>query len=214
MWPTPKTAGDDQVYDPVEDSFFLLDCLEEEKTFLDTFSSPVVLEIGSGSGIVSTFAHSLTPRGAYFATDINPIACQITQKTWDLNNTPTSDPIEVIRGSLVPLRPHSVDVLLFNPPYVPSENVPDTPASDRDDKWIYLALDGGKDGMEVTNIVLDNLDSILSPTGCAYILFCARNFPDQVQKRMEEKGWDVKTFGTRKAGWERLSVLRFTRRRR
>lgn len=211
MWPTPRTATDDQVYDPVEDSFFLLDCLEQEHNFLETLKSPLVLEIGSGSGIVSTFAHSLIPKASYFATDINPVACEITKKTWDMNNSQTANGIEAIRASLVPFRANSVDVLVFNPPYVPTEDVPPLPEKEIDDKWLYLALDGGKDGMEVTNIVLESLDNILSPTGCAYILFCARNFPDQIKQNMEAKGWEVKEFGTRKAGWERLTVLRFRR---
>lgn len=211
MWPTPRTASDEQVYDPVEDSFFLLDCLEQDHEFLQTLLCSVVLEIGSGSGIVSTFTHSLLPRASYFSTDVNPIACEITKKTWSMNNAPTCDGIEAIRASLVPFRANSVDVLVFNPPYVPSEDVPPLPERDVDDRWLFLALDGGENGMEVTNVVLENLDNVLTPTGCAYILFCARNFPDQVKETMEAKGWQVKEFGTRKAGWERLSVLRFKR---
>ena len=103
---------------------------------------------------------------------------------------------------------------MFNPPYVPEEVVPQMPAvdDDADDGWLDLALVGGKDGMEVTWLLLDALDDVLSrERGCAMILFCKRNNPEQVAKTMEERGWKVALVGERKAGWEVLSIWRFSR---
>lgn len=209
MQPTPKTVNHDLVYEPCEDSFFMLDCLEKEPK-PQYPAAPLVLEIGSGSGIVSTFVHSLWgSKAIYMATDLNLNACENTLQTWELNNPAGTQQIEAIQASLVPLRPRSVDVLIFNPPYVPSEDVPEVPDSKDNDRWIYLALDGGEDGMEVTRLLLDQLDDVLTPTGCAYILFCARNKPKEQQAMMESRGWKVSWLDTRKAGWEVLSVLRF-----
>ena len=56
--PTPSTshltaADFDSVYEPAEDTFILLDALEADLSLLA--NSRVCLEIGSGSGCVSTF---------------------------------------------------------------------------------------------------------------------------------------------------------------
>lgn len=204
MKPTPHYALHPQVYEPCEDSFFLIDCLEVDETHLQSFVSPVVVEIGSGSGVLSAFAHSMLPKALFFATDINLAACETTSKTCSA--------IEPIRASLMTcLRPNSVDILIFNPPYVPTMEVPSRPSSDVDNRWLDLALDGGDDGMEITSLVLEGLKYWLAPGGSAYILFCASNRPKDVMARMTAAGWSVTDLGTRRAGWEILTVLRFDR---
>ena len=51
---------------------------------------------------------------------------------------------------------HAVDILLFNPPYVPTEtDEADTAQQDAD---IAGAWAGGQDGMEVTDILLDQVE--------------------------------------------------------
>ncbi|VDN12221.1 unnamed protein product [Dibothriocephalus latus] len=65
MIPTPCTDLLTQpqfsdVYPPSEDSFLFLDALEKDITFLTDHLKPaVVMEIGSGSGVISTFLSKL-----------------------------------------------------------------------------------------------------------------------------------------------------------
>lgn len=236
MLPTPITSSlnFNQVYEPAEDSFLLLDLLEQELPFISarhasSSTTPIVLEIGTGSGIVTTFFHKqILPSAIYLATDLNLHACTACQKTWTQNKGRRGR-LDTIRGSLgTALRPHIVDYLVFNPPYVPDEIVPPMPVSQKNsadisggsssegydddhESWLDLALLGGTDGMEVTWKVLNDLDSILAPTGIAYILFCKRNKPEQVAKEMETRGWRTECVGERKAGWEVLSVWKFWR---
>lgn len=114
-------------------------------------------------------------------------------------------------------------MLLFNPPYVPSETLPALPRSgigDGDDadglgtdlELLALATDGGKGGMEVTSRLLQQLDEILEATrGVAYVLFCGRN---RVEGWDAREGWEVRRVEESggKGGWERLRVLRFARK--
>ncbi|EGV61362.1 S-adenosylmethionine-dependent methyltransferase [Yamadazyma tenuis] len=219
MLPTPilKDLDYDNVYEPSEDSFLLLDCFEDENTFLSQkfgIGSPIITEIGTGSGIVTSFLmKNILPNGFYVATDVNPHACVSSINTIRLNN-PDSAKIDVCQMSLTTaILPHTIDILIFNPPYVPAEEVPEIPQQYRDSRWLDLALLGGSDGMEVTWQLLDSLDSIISETGLAYILFCARNKPDLVKLEMEKRMWVVDKIIERKAGWEVLSVLRFMKRK-
>lgn len=225
MLPTPVVPffPDDKVYEPSEDSYLLMDSLEADSQFLQgRFGSrvPLILEIGTGSGIVVTFLQRLILPGAIcIASDVNRHACRTVLNTASANETIHSgglsprDAIDTCQMALTSgIRKGEIDVLLFNPPYVPAEDVPIIPASEEDPTWLDLALLGGEDGMGVTQVVLDSLHEILEPTrGVAYILFCARNKPDQIAEEMRQRGWAVETVLGRRAGWEVLTVLKFTR---
>lgn len=213
----------DRVYEPAEDTFLFLDLFEtlHEKEYFKskqfTNKAPTVLEIGSGSGVISTFIsqYRIVPNSINFATDINLVALETTKGTHE-NNKPVNEPFDVIRSNLTDsFRKNQIDVILFNPPYVPSEDIPEIPYTDDDTNsaWLDLALVGGDDGMRITNIVLENLDNTLSINGEAYILFCARNNHPKVTLEFKEKytNFDVESVMERKCGWEELAIYRFTK---
>lgn len=211
MLPTPIVKADyDKVYEPSEDSFLMLDSLEQEKPFLlEKFNKycPIMLEIGSGSGIVTSFfQNQIINNSICLTTDLNPNACKTTLITGQLNKNQFIDSIQSNLNSSI--RNNSIDVLIFNPPYVPAESVPDIPKDENAYEWLDLALEGGEDGMIVTNQLLNNLELILSNNGIAYILFCARNKPVEIMKQLESKSWSSELIIFRKAGWEELSVYK------
>ena len=136
---------------------------------------------------------------------------------------------------LAPLRAGTADVLVFNPPYVPTDELPAQDDArlaaagdevegstmsasarfDRDSYLLSLSYAGGRDGMEITDRLIDALPASLSGRGCAYILLCAGNKPDEVKARIQEFGpeWRVLTVGDsgKQAGWEKLQVIRIWR---
>lgn len=223
MLPTPETShvDVDRVYEPAEDSFVLLDALEQESQSLKNNYSQggtVCLEIGSGSGIVSAFVAHILPNIIYLTTDINFHCCEATLETFDKNESSRKSFVDSINGPLADSLRIRPDIILFNPPYVPSSEDVDPslqsqlPEDKNDSTWLDYALDGGKDGMQITNVLLDQLHEILSENGVAYILFCKRNHPEEVAKRMKQSyHWNVKLIFERKAGWEVLSVWEFRR---
>ncbi|KAJ1509510.1 S-adenosylmethionine-dependent methyltransferase [Coelomomyces lativittatus] len=76
------------VYDPAEDTFLLLDALELEiqNGVLPTLKPTIIVEIGSGSGCVSTFLTMHLPKCAVsITTDINFIANVATLTTSKVN---------------------------------------------------------------------------------------------------------------------------------
>ena len=62
------------VYEPSEDTFLLLDALFADRAALRT--SRVIVEIGPGSGVVSTYLAKLT-HSKVLAVDINEAACAL-----------------------------------------------------------------------------------------------------------------------------------------
>ena len=104
------------VYEPSEDTFLLLDALFADRAALR--ASKTIVEIGPGSGVVATYLAKLTQNNVV-AVDINEAACALTMRTADANGAR----VDVVRGDLCgALRSYSVDALVFNPPYVPTED--------------------------------------------------------------------------------------------
>jgi len=223
-----------------------------------TSPPPLVVEVGPGSGVVIAFltAHASAIFGTRNiitgAVDMNRHACVATSETVRKAVSGQTEPehkrdkttasmafIGAVQGDLVaPLRDGSVDVLVFNPPYVPTAELPsreeygdgggdgttktttaEGSSYEEDSYLLALSYAGGKNGMETTDRLLDSLPRVLSDRGCAYILLCAQNKPEEVKERVRglEVGgggkWEVKTVGSsgKKAGWERLQIIRIWR---
>lgn len=247
MLPTPSTShvSFDNIYEPAEDSYLLLDTLSasSETEFLSTrfppsTPSPLVLEVGVGSGVVLAFvaanAQTIFNRSdvAFLGSDVNTLAAKAATQTVDLaiaEIAPQIRPAPVSFGVAVAdlasaVREKDVDVLIFNPPYVPTEDLPapldDTAMSsgavfERDSKLLELSYAGGVDGMETTDRLLDQLPTILSERGVAYVLLCAQNKPEAVKASIRARpgGWNAETvgFSGKKAGWEKLVIVRIWR---
>jgi release factor glutamine methyltransferase len=89
---------------------------------ISAISPAICVEIGCGSGIVITSLSSvLGPSSFYIAVDINPEAVQCTKETLSTHSVLTSGCInDNMLTSLMPRLAGAVDILLFNPPYVPT----------------------------------------------------------------------------------------------
>lgn len=245
MLPTPSTdhVCFDQVYEPAEDSYLLLDTLSSpsETKFLqerfDNGAPPLVLEVGVGSGVVLAFvagnAQTIFGRSDVLTlgTDVNSFACrasaQTVRGTVAERDGGRSVFLDVVNGDLASaIRPASVDVFIFNPPYVPAE-LPDlsqlgcynTVANgtkttfEQDSFLLELSYAGGEDGMVVTNRMLEQIPVILSKDrGVGYVLLCAQNKPEEVKQQIRAwgLGWNAETVGSsgKKAGWEKLVIVR------
>lgn len=229
----------DSVYEPAEDSFILLDALEVDAAELRASKPTICLEIGSGSGIASAFLSTIVdPASALFmSTDINPEACLATHATSILNRahlnpihtnlvSPILERLEAAGGA---------DVLVFNPPYVPTDE--DELTKTQLEAEIGATWAGGVDGMVVTNVVLDLLPRILNPNGGRiYLVAVSANQPAQIVSNMAEHGFDgevshvserfpqcirvsdrhlvsvLQIILKRRAGREMLHVIKLTRR--
>jgi release factor glutamine methyltransferase len=252
MLPTPSTShvAFERIYEPAEDSFLFLDTLssEREKAFLkERFNAPTcknalneptpfVVEIGTGSGVVLSFVHAhseiIFGRADILTAgvDVNQYACEATAQTVMIAQKEQAEHeksygfyLGNILGDLTtPLRSGMVDILIFNPPYVPTPELPSLPDSasrisqpsfEEDSHFLALSYAGGADGMETTDRLLDALPDILSrDRGCAYILLCAQNKPEDIKQRMRSRGpeWRAETVGSsgKNAGWEKLQIIR------
>lgn len=217
----------DHIYEPSEDTFLLIDALELELSFLHKIKPLITLEIGTGSGIViSALAQYLTHQShGFYAIDINKFACDAAKRTSHANNTN----VEVINMDLLTsFKSKSIDLLIFNPPYVPT--LPDECEIDvleqnkfydkeaeesylkaNDEKMLIKSWAGGIDGCEVINRLIPKLDDILAPDGIFYLLLIKDNNPEKIIKDLKECGFKSQQIIDRKICGEHLLVLKIQR---
>jgi release factor glutamine methyltransferase len=110
------------VYEPAEDTYLFVDTLHADADFLAQRKPRICIEVGGGSGCVSAaLAQVLREKqmaSLHLVTDINPRAVEACEATFAANGVTRCD---VIRCDLLgSLRGSLVDVLMFNPPYVPT----------------------------------------------------------------------------------------------
>ncbi|XP_031567248.1 methyltransferase N6AMT1-like [Actinia tenebrosa] len=194
------------VYEPAEDSFLMMDALEKDVEFLKERRPTLCVEVGSGSGVLISFLASILGNSAYYlTTDINAQAAVCTRKTVDVNGYHVCPVVTNLLDGLIPRLNGKVDVLLFNPPYVV------TPSHEVGSFGIEASWAGGVKGREVIDKFLPLVPSLLSKTGCFYLVTIAENKPEEIKKLLQDLGnLGCTTVMQRRAGPERLSILKFT----
>jgi release factor glutamine methyltransferase len=104
-----------------------------------------VVEVGTGSGCIAITLKLERPDWSISTIDISADALKMAK-----NNAKTygvADKINFLQGSfLQPVRGKSIDILVSNPPYIPSKVV-DTLDQEVKHYEPHLALDGGEDGI-------------------------------------------------------------------
>lgn len=180
----------EQVYQPAEDSHLLATVACETIP-----SDSLVLDVGTGSGYVGATVAAET-NARVIGADLNPHAVRQASERG----------IEVVRGDLVaPFRDASFDVVLFNPPYLPTE------PEEAGDDWMELALSGGESGREVVDPFLRRVGRVLVPEGFVLLLVSTLTGVDDVVGVAAEQGFSAAVLEEQSFPFETLSVLKLVR---
>ncbi|PIA17072.1 S-adenosyl-L-methionine-dependent methyltransferase [Coemansia reversa NRRL 1564] len=200
------------VYEPAEDTYLLLDALENDRAELQKQQPTICVEIGAGSGCVTAFLGQLLDplTTLIISTDINPAAVDATIETVARNPSPAVF-FQCRTRFLQSLDSHlhgNIDILMFNPPYVV------TPTTEIDSTDEASAWAGGKNGREVLDKLLPQIPQLLSPDGRFYLVVIEQNKPDDIIQALSVHGLSGERILSRKAGREHLSILRFISHRK
>jgi release factor glutamine methyltransferase len=138
------------VYSPGEDSYLLL---KHAKPIL----KGRVLDMGTGSGILAIEAAQHPDVSIVVAVDIDIKAIKHTRKRAEIGGIH----LDLRHGDLFePIKNEFFDIILFNPPYLPSEGAPDEPI------WA-----GGNKGSEIINRFLEEASKHLFKTGIILMIY-------------------------------------------
>jgi release factor glutamine methyltransferase len=105
-----------------------------------------IADVCTGSGAIAvTLAHELRA-ARVIATELSPAAAAMARRNAERNGV--ADRIDVRDGDLTaPLAGEVLDVLVSNPPYIPSRDIASLSAEVRAEP--RMALDGGADGLDL-----------------------------------------------------------------
>ncbi len=157
-----------ETYDPGDDTFLLLRAaLKEVKP------SDYVLEVGCGRAVISGEMAKIARR--VIAVDINPHAMGIAR----------SKGLEAIRTDLFKGLKGKFDLILFNPPYLP------TFEEEKVDGWINYAYDGGPTGRDTINRFLEGLKDHLKTEGRALLLVSSADDIEEVLSKASAEGFEA-----------------------
>ena len=181
---------DDLVYIPSDDTFLLAENLEIKE-------GQSVLEIGTGSGLVSMYASLLTDDVT--ATDINYNALELAEKNFKLNNINT---IRLEFGDLFePVKNEKFDVILFNTPYLPTDS------DDIINDDLNYAFDGGLDGRKVIDRFIDQVSNHLKDKGIVQIIQSSLSDNDRTLDMFDRNGFVAEIAESEKFFFEEIVLI-------
>lgn len=171
------------VYPPREDTYFLLEHLEE----LD-FDGKQAIEIGCGNGLVTV---KMAEKGAEVtAVDINEEAVEETGKK--VKEEGVDGRVTVLESDLFDSVEEKFDLIVFNPPYLPGEE------TEGDEKWR-----GGEKGIELTERFLHAASNYLNEGGEILFIASSRSKIEEL-----EKTFDIEVVESRELWFETLYLCR------
>lgn len=121
------------------------------------------LDVCTGSGCIAISLAAERPQATVIATDLSPDACALAQE--NAQALGVADRVTVLQGDLFAPVPagERFQVVVSNPPYIASEEIPGLSAEVRREP--KLALDGGPDGLVAVRRVVTGARQWLEPGG-------------------------------------------------
>ncbi|EAR95128.1 methyltransferase small domain protein (macronuclear) [Tetrahymena thermophila SB210] len=199
----------DQVYRPNDDSYLMIEALNlEAENSIE--QGALIVEIGSGSGILINHLVSFLDKknkssSLAIAIDINYDANILTQKYANHYHLSQVECVntDVAEGLYNRLKGQA-DVVICNPPYVPTEDEEVASAYQKlyqKDKLlkegkmeemkkincIEASYAGGEDGMVVTQNMIDTSLDLLAPNGSLYIFLIFENGVESIVKAIQQE---------------------------
>ena len=130
-------------------------------------AKPLVVDVGTGTGCIILSLAAELRDGVFVGLDISPEALSLAKENAALTGL-EGRVLFAESDGCGEFDPASVDVLVSNPPYIPSRVVDGLDAHIRDHEP-RLALDGGPDGLDVYRALLLDAVMVLKPGGGVFL---------------------------------------------
>jgi len=178
--------------------------------FLSTLNSQpsTALDFCTGSGCIAVALAAKCPNARIVATDISTDALALARENATRNKVverveflegdgfaalnvveERGRPARELDADMRASRPRSFDLILSNPPYIPSSEIATLQPEVRDFDP-RLALDGGKDGLEFYRLIASQAMACLKPGGKIMVEF-GDGQADAIRKIFETEKWIV-----------------------
>lgn len=162
-------------------------------------------EVGTGSGAIAISLVRLMEKSQGITLDISDDALEVARKNAESNGV--LDRLSLVKSDVfsnLQVEDNSLDFIVSNPPYIPSEVV-DTLHIRVKDFEPHMALDGGRDGLDFYRRIVDESVKYLKKGGMVFFEVGHDQSVD-VSKLFEERGYkDIYTIKDLQ-GFERVVI--------
>jgi release factor glutamine methyltransferase len=207
------------VYPPSDDTYLILDYFKKNvnENFFDELPITTIrkiLDMGTGTGIIALFLQEIKKylskfTTKIFASDISDAAIRCATLNERSNNY--KDNITFIKSNLFrkfpPSLQHSFDIIIFNPPYLPSISRKENNLIRRrsDSNW-----DGGERGFEVFIEFINQVKDFLNTKQKFYIYYISSSSTDlsQLNDELETRGFQNRILNTSHVFFEDIILNR------
>ncbi len=179
----------EKVYEPSDDTLLLGEAL-------DTKKGELVLDMGTGTGLLAMIAAKRADR--VVAADISPSALECAQKNLESNGI---EDMEIRKSDLFEKISESFDLIIFNPPYLPTES-----GEARDE--LSISWDGGMDGRDVIDRFLKDLKEHLFPGGRVLMIGSTLSNYERTFEILRSQGFKASIASSKKVAFEKIVVIR------
>lgn len=173
--------------------------VEEALTYIRNLDRPAkVLDICTGSGCIAVAIAKLSG-ATVTATDISPDALSLAAENAAFHHL--TDKIQFVQGDLLAgLAKSSFDIIISNPPYIPTQELTSLqPELSHEPKQ---ALDGGPDGLDIYRRLIPQTLDFIAPGG----ILLLEIGPTEVEAIMLNTGYDIVRIIKDYAGLRRVLV--------
>lgn len=154
------------IYKPREDSYLLASAVKK-------YAYGIVLDMGTGTGFLAEVAAKNKNVKKVIAVDIDKEAIEYCK------NHISNSKIKFVESDLFSNIHNKFDTIIFNPPYLPSENTD-------------IAIDGGIHGYELIARFFSVVNSFLKPNGIILMVFSSLTNKKQVNSIIKKNGFNYK----------------------
>ena len=176
------------VYEPAEDTMLIADALNRISRIENRLNT--IVDLGSGTGILSLIALKILNPHKIISIDINPYAVHITRKNLEgIGNALVvrCNGLKCIRGK--------VDLIISNPPYLSTHDRPHDECS----RWLYTSW--GPDTL--LHMLCSDLQKV---SNRAAILYSTLSSVD-VKECLEKRGYKTSIIASERFFMEELRVV-------
>ncbi|PYN46239.1 MAG: peptide chain release factor N(5)-glutamine methyltransferase [Candidatus Rokuibacteriota bacterium] len=148
----------------------------------------LAIDLGTGSGCIACALASERPDLDVIAVDVSPAAAAVAR-----DNTRAlglASRVGVVAADLLDgIRDLGADLIVSNPPYLPSALVPELPPEVRIHEP-RLALDGGADGLALIRRIATTARRYLRPSGALAVETAGGDQTEAAAALLRAAGWD------------------------
>jgi len=149
---------------------------------------PLAIDLGTGSGCIACALASERPDLDVIAVDVSPAAAAVARE--NARALGLASRVGVVAADLLEgIRDLGADLIVSNPPYLPSALVPELPPEVRIHEP-RLALDGGADGLALIRRIATAARRYVRPSGALAVETAGGDQTEAAAALLRAAGWD------------------------